>query len=310
MDHDGAVKVMDPAPLPKAAAARKNYCFTRNNWTPADKKLLAALEVDYIVFGEEIAPTTGTPHLQGYVQLTKKMRWNTLAKKLPGFHIQAAYGTPAENYAYCTKGDKFYEKGKMVEIGKTNVKSMYEAYVACDGDQEVMMTEYGDKWLRNKRGLMEHDSYMKGQAVKKTLRDDMEKAELRDWQKEVVRRLDEQDNRKILFVVDFGGNQGKSFLADYLYVTRGAFVTTGGKCPDIAYMYKSERLVVFDMSRSGVEFLNYNLVEQFKNSFVSSTKYESCMKPSRAKVCVMMNCFPDRSKLSDDRYDVMELNVI
>jgi len=45
----------------------RHYCFTLNNPTPEERNALASLECVYIVYGNEIAPTTGTPHLQGFV---------------------------------------------------------------------------------------------------------------------------------------------------------------------------------------------------------------------------------------------------
>lgn len=42
------------------------YVFTLNNYIDADLKRLMSVKPDYVVvFGREVAPTTGTPHLQG-----------------------------------------------------------------------------------------------------------------------------------------------------------------------------------------------------------------------------------------------------
>lgn len=79
------------------------YCFTWNN-PPADYRThLEALECAYIVAGEELAPTTGTPHLQGYVYWRNAKTLSACRRKLPGCHVVAARGTHSQNRAYCTK---------------------------------------------------------------------------------------------------------------------------------------------------------------------------------------------------------------
>lgn len=48
-------------------AARKTYCFTYNNYTAVTEVALQKFLVDncdYACYGRELAPTTGTPHLQ------------------------------------------------------------------------------------------------------------------------------------------------------------------------------------------------------------------------------------------------------
>lgn len=48
----------------------RNFIFTLNNYTEEDvNNLLTKLPFQYIVFAKEVAPTTGTPHLQGYCEL-------------------------------------------------------------------------------------------------------------------------------------------------------------------------------------------------------------------------------------------------
>lgn len=61
-----------------------NWCFTLNNYTEDEVLLLGGLTnephpfeisssvVKALACSEEIAPVTGTPHLQGYLQLSKK----------------------------------------------------------------------------------------------------------------------------------------------------------------------------------------------------------------------------------------------
>lgn len=43
----------------------RGWCFTWNNYPPNYRLLLDAINCRYIIAGQELAPNTGTPHLQG-----------------------------------------------------------------------------------------------------------------------------------------------------------------------------------------------------------------------------------------------------
>jgi len=58
--------------------------------------------VQYMCAGEEVAPTTGTPHLQGYISWKKETRFASLAKKWHCTFL-VANGNDHENRAYCSK---------------------------------------------------------------------------------------------------------------------------------------------------------------------------------------------------------------
>lgn len=48
----------------------KRFCFTLNNYNDDDLEKLkeyAQQWCQFAIIGKEIAPTTGTPHLQGYM---------------------------------------------------------------------------------------------------------------------------------------------------------------------------------------------------------------------------------------------------
>lgn len=92
----------------------RNFCFTLNNYTDADLEWLAALsKFKYLCFGKEVAPTTGTPHLQGFVAFCDAIPIVQCIKRLPGCHVVVANGSPEENRVYCSKGGDFVELGKM-----------------------------------------------------------------------------------------------------------------------------------------------------------------------------------------------------
>lgn len=97
-----------------------NYIFTYNNYTNEGEEALKqwlAVNCKYAIFGHEVAPSTGTPHLQGYLSLRKKMRMTTLQGKMReikvNLSLQVAKASANENRVYCTKADSdnFFEVG-------------------------------------------------------------------------------------------------------------------------------------------------------------------------------------------------------
>lgn len=98
-----------------------NFCFTLNNPTAEELTSIGALGADvgpdslvtYLLFGREIA-TTGTPHLQGYIQLSKRQTWNQVKTLISRrIHILICRGSPEANRVYCTKDSDFTEFGVM-----------------------------------------------------------------------------------------------------------------------------------------------------------------------------------------------------
>jgi len=84
----------------------KNWCFTINNYTlTIEQQLQNNTNIQYLIYGHEEAPTTGTPHLQGYVQFMKKLRRNGVSKERGFKHafVVGARGTPMTQNDYCGK---------------------------------------------------------------------------------------------------------------------------------------------------------------------------------------------------------------
>nr|WAE42870.1 MAG: replication associated protein [Cressdnaviricota sp.] len=101
---------------PKQSSQLKKWCFTWNNYTENDFKglieKLDGLESKYVI-GREIG-AEGTPHLQGYIELPKAMRWSefNLSKKI---HWEGAKGNQEQNIKYCTKDDQ-YETNMIIKL--------------------------------------------------------------------------------------------------------------------------------------------------------------------------------------------------
>jgi hypothetical protein len=102
----------------------KYWVFTLNNYTEEDKILLSTLclespEVAYLGYGEEVAPSSGTPHLQGLVELNRALRLRQVTQILGGrVHVEVRRGTFEQAKEYCEKEGQFVEYGIRVSRGR------------------------------------------------------------------------------------------------------------------------------------------------------------------------------------------------
>lgn len=113
---------------------RHGYAFTLNNYTDADYEALKTVKCRWIIFGKEVAPTTGTPHLQGEVYFNEALNlWNALDM----FPITMSYVKPwykgdrrgtGAGVTYCGKNaTDVFEQGRRLEQGvDVNIRSIIE----------------------------------------------------------------------------------------------------------------------------------------------------------------------------------------
>ena len=84
----------------------RNWVYTFNNYTDLDCFALSNWEQPkWHYYAHEVAPTTGTPHLQGAFVLHNATEWKTLMKKFNFSFLAPMRGTPQQARAYCAKGD-------------------------------------------------------------------------------------------------------------------------------------------------------------------------------------------------------------
>jgi hypothetical protein len=133
------------------------------------------------------------------------------------------------------------------------------------------------------------------------------------WQQEIVDLyVTQPDPRKIYWITDIIGNNGKTFLTRWM-VAKHQVLLASGKKQDVFHQVakrleneddqKPFRMVILDIPRHQQDFTNYGLLEELKNGMVMSGKYEggTFVFPS-PHVVVMSNSEPDFSKFSADRW--------
>lgn len=307
-----------------AAAARvhkaRAWIFVINN--PQEHGVTAADLVDrltgnvkYAVWQLEVG-ANGTPHFQGYVEF-KNPRAVAGIKTLFGcdsMHLEKRNGTATQARNYAMKeetraeGDDVgpWEVGTFEEPepGKRNDLHEFRDRVLSGASELDLLDEFPHVLARH--------PHFAATIKRIKVSADTNKVELPEpypWQEAVINMVNEEPNsREILWVYDNVGNTGKTHLCRYLVDHKGAFYTTNGKGADISYAYQGQGIVCFDFSRDTEERVNYSIIEQIKNGILFSPKYESGQKRfNHPHIIVMANFMPDRSKLSADRWVIIEI---
>ena len=297
---------------------RKRWGFVVNNYNPSTNfRLILAndqFQVDRVVYGFERS-NTGTPHLQGYLELKRTQRLSHVKKIFPTAHWYGADGNALQNYSYCTKGGKFDVIGdfskELAEIGcKPNIKGLSVVTILKGllddrtRTQTKLTKEYSEK----------HHYFDKMATIIACLQQDNElflewrSEKLRPWQYECLRLLMAQGKRKILWVVDHDGDSGKSFLSNYLSILYNFQQLDGViSSRDLCYILKKQvNGFCFDLTRANVNNFDYNTLEAVKNGYLMSGKYAGKTKRFKVKpVVVFANCHPVSSALSKDRWTIL-----
>lgn len=136
--------------------------------------------------------------------------------------------------------------------------------------------------------------------------------EPRGWQTEVVDIISSKpDKRTIHWFWEPNGNVGKTTLCKWLVVKRDALMLTG-KSADMFHMLakypKKRKVIVVDVPRSSLEYINYGAIEMVKNGLVFSGKYDSAQLVFNCPhVIVFANEPPKLENLSQDRWHVVRI---
>lgn len=138
------------------------WCFTVNNYTDADVNTVNRIQCDYIVYGFEKAPTTGTKHIQGYLYFKSMKSFNQIKSMLPNqTHIERARGSSQKNKEYCTKEGEWIERGEIPKQGKRNDLEDCCELIKEKRDMKVAIEEYPEVVAKYPRGIATIYNYYK-----------------------------------------------------------------------------------------------------------------------------------------------------
>lgn len=311
----------------KGKRVRSNrVCFTLNNPSEVEKAgfvtvlgdLFSKGSLQYSIIGLETAPTTGTPHLQGFIALKTSFlkavngtptKWKSLVPSLARAHLENAYGSDQDSKTYCSKETVFLTLGTPSD--KDSSRDPFSVVIQAQSMEEVqeINPELAVKYRFQLKDILQSNFYAQYSSMPRC-----PLTKLMPWQTKVCQSLMSQNQRAITWVVDERGARGKTTLRQYLQYTLGdrCFYTTGGKNSDVVHSFVTRQrafeYVIFDYPRkTEPQFYNWALFEDFKNGDVNSGKYNSiCLQFPSIKILVLGNHSLDsvRNHLTYDRWDV------
>jgi len=299
----------------------KYWVFTENNpppnSTPETFFQTTGHPYKYLIYQKEKGEKD-TIHHQGYIVFEKKKKFQTLKKIAERYHWEKRKGTHDEAKEYCSKTDTRvegpYEFGDDSDIPRkkgerTDIIDFQKSVQAGCYDITTLADEHFTVFIHNNRAFKNYIDIKKQANAKIQMQEEFNKDfQPRQWQQQALDLLDKQEDREVLWIVDELGGSGKTYLAKHLIITYDAFYCTNGKSQDVAFAYGNEEVVVFDYTRDYEAYVNYSIIEQFKNGIFFSSKYESTNKFFKpAKVIVFSNFMPNQEKLSSDRWKIYKL---
>lgn len=298
----------------------KNWCFTSYPAKEANPGLAFDDRVHrYLIVGQETCPATGTPHWQCFVQFHKKVRY-TSVKALFGnsVHCEPTRGTPEQNREYCSKDGCYVEYGDIKPL-REGAGTRSDLLAARDASEtltfeELLESEHAPVVARCMQYFRTLYSNRHTQVGRVAILEEMANAELKPWQerlRDIV--LEPPCPRKVYWLFDLVGNSGKSWMARYLVARHSAIIFTHGKLVDLVHAYESQPVVVIDLARTQAEKIDhvYQLIESLKNGVMFSSKYDSRTKIFKPPhVIVFANFEPERAKLSEDRWFIMDIGSL
>lgn len=150
------------------------WIFTWNNYPDIAVETLETIfkffDIEYI-FGKEVAPETGTPHLQGYIEAPIKIRPVEKLQLPKQISWRKAKGKRGHNIPYCSKdGQAYYSQAlkprrqlQLIEPDRDWQKKVIEIVDSPPNDRDIYWFWEGKggvgktclcKWLVKKRGAI------------------------------------------------------------------------------------------------------------------------------------------------------------
>lgn len=264
-----------PSPLRSKNTMSRKWIMTINNWKEEEKKCI--IDTCYkknwkFIVGEEVGEEKGTPHLQCYIESKHAIRFNTLQKLFPRGRLEKARGSREDNWKYCSKDGIYTQNGVMPFREALKLK--------------ILTNEYKNiKW--------------------------------KPWQQKILDNLPKKPNRRIInWLWDSRGNCGKSYLSKYIGSTfKGVIIADGKKdnvFNQINKMMEDEiepKIIIIDVPRHNINYVNYGLIEEIKNGDIYSGKYEGGKCSFEIPhVYIFANSPPIKDRLSEDRWNIVNLD--
>lgn len=314
------------------------FIITVNNYTADEVEIFNGLigpvnnrtRVTFIAYQFEIGEN-GTPHIQGYMQLSMRMQVGDFADWLEAKlgrrpHVEPQRGSSEQAVDYVGKEDTRAPNTVPVVLGEYRPlagRSSHQGQrtdlmdVRRDIEDGMSLQSLVDKhfeaFAKYDRFLRQYFTDFHQRSATQTLISQTSGTSLRTWQTELLSLVSEPPvPRRVSWWWERRGNVGKSFMARHLALHCDAVVCQMMKKADLLHMLTkclaTKRCVVFDLTRSceaGAVSVVYEVLEMLSNGYICSGKYDSQnMWIQPLHLIVFANFEPDRSAMSEDRWDV------
>jgi len=126
--------------------------------------------IRWIGFGREVCPTTGTPHLQGFLYTWEPVRLSKFKLTfLKNRHMEIVRGNFEQNETYCNKDKQWEEYGERPQQGRRNdilgAKRRLDSGIAID---DLMEDEaFFGIVMRNERSLRKYSEQQRQKKMRK-----------------------------------------------------------------------------------------------------------------------------------------------
>jgi hypothetical protein len=316
----------------------KNWCFTAFKNIEQYKDINTIIQRDtkntikYIIYQGEYTKDK-IQHIQGYIQMKDRKEMTAIKKLLDDktIHLEPSKGTPQEASNYCKKTEKdgepqdifleYQEYGELditISGTRTDLIGLKDKLINGETLTNIMMNTIDNTELRNclhyNRPLRELQHNIQQKTQREKVLEKYEDIEWNKLQKHLISIIDTEkeidETRKIHWIYDEYGNNGKTHLAKYLVANGDTYYITGGKQADILYSYEGQSIIIYDLARTYADNLDhiYTTIENLKNGFYLSTKYNSEQRiySKQPTILILANFKPDTSKLSKDRWNIID----
>lgn len=279
-----------------------------------------------LMYEHEVCPKTHKPHLQGFIcfDSIKSLAMMKLIHNTA--HWEAMGGSIEENNTYCSKekngtvivygvfpasakekGERGKAHGPKGATHGAKAPNLWD-FLVSDIKGGMSKREVMEKYVRVVWGCEKSlDRYFDEFAPKPTFDIVAAHGSYFPWQQQLLDVLAHKaDNRSVVWIYSPEGGVGKSDMFKHLVWNCGFEPLMNAPSRDLACAWKGGH-VVFDLARDlGDAPINYGFMEQVKNGFAFSAKYESRCKIAASSdprwVICFANQLPDTSKLSRDRW--------
>lgn len=152
----------------------RRICFTANlpdgkDFTDYDLEALrVALNPTFLICQPELAPGTGQKHFQGYVELGKQRKGQTVMNCFERWgiraHLEPAMGTAKQNEDYCSKEESRAEGGSTFRFGepsqdgqgqRTDLRELFQAVKEGATAAQLCDMDAG-RWAVHRKALEEY----------------------------------------------------------------------------------------------------------------------------------------------------------